>query len=388
MGGQAKAFAERKFWKMKRICSLLLCAALACALGAPALAAENHKSNFEPTKTYSGFSDVWSGAWYAGDVETCYEYGLMTGSGGGKFTPGGTLTVAQALAIADRIHEIYTTGKSTLKNGGGVWYQPYVDYALENGIIEPEEFSAYDRPVTRGEAARIFAAALPPAEVHAINDIDHLTDVPRGDDAYNAVLLLYNAGVLTGSGPDCRFRPEETITRAEIAAIACRMALPAERETFVLLDGHDLGDVIPGLVVYMTGAGAETEDGASRAVLESADSVYRCLAAAEAGAAGSDVTAMTPKEGKYALSDALAAEGYTMDISTVRPENAAFGDVPAYRYEFRADDGKGREHLGFGYVFVRDGALCTVTFLTTRDSTEFRKVIAAPALDGQTAELT
>ena len=77
-----------------------------------------------------------------------------------------------------------------------------------------------------------------------------------------------------------------------------------------------------------------------------------------------------------------------MDISTVRPENAAFGDVPAYRYEFRADDGKGREHLGFGYVFVRDGALCTVTFLTTRDSTEFRKVIAAPALDGQTAELT
>ena len=200
--------------------------------------------------------------------------------------------------------------------------------------------------------------------------------------------MLYNAGVLTGSGPDCRFRPEETITRAEIAAIACRMALPAERETFVLLDGHDLGDVIPGLVVYMTGAGAETEDGASRAVLESADGVYRCLAAAEAGAAGSDVTAMTPKEGKYALSDALAAEGYTMDISTVRPENAAFGDVPAYRYEFRADDGEGREHLCFGYVFVRDGALCTVTFLTTRDSTEFRKVIAAPALDGQTAELT
>ena len=56
---------------MKRICSLLLCAALACALGAPALAAENHMSNFGPTKTYSGFSDVWSGAWYAGDVETC-----------------------------------------------------------------------------------------------------------------------------------------------------------------------------------------------------------------------------------------------------------------------------------------------------------------------------
>ena len=166
---------------MKKLLSAALALCMTLCLCAPAFAAQNSMDNFRRTAAYNNnFADVSASHWAAPSVKTCYEYGLMTGSGGGKFTPGGTLTVAQALAIADRIHEIYATGKSTLKNGGGVWYQPYVDYALENGIIEPEEFSAYDRPVTRGEAARIFAAALPPAEVHAINDIDHLTDVPRG----------------------------------------------------------------------------------------------------------------------------------------------------------------------------------------------------------------
>lgn len=36
--------------------------------------------------------------------------------------------------MADRVHEIYTTGESTLQNGK-TWYQPYIDYAAENGIL-------------------------------------------------------------------------------------------------------------------------------------------------------------------------------------------------------------------------------------------------------------
>ena len=376
---------------MKKLLSLMLCAALTVSLSVTAMAAP-HMSNFEKTKSYTKpFSDVWSGAWYAQDVKTCYEYGLMNGSGG-KFTPGGTLTVAQALTIACRIHDIYTNGKSTLKNGASVWYQPYVDYALAHDMMEAGDFTDYTRPVTRGETACLFAAALPPAELHAINDIDHLSDVSRGK-YYNSVLLLYNAGVLTGSGPDCRFRPDDTITRAEIAAITCRMVQPSMREQFVLLDGHDLGDVISGLTVYMTGARAEQTDEtpARFAAIVSDSGVYRCEVSAADYAtldASKDITQLSKKEAKYGLSAALSGAGFRMDISTVSAQDAAFGGVKAYRYEFRADDGEGREHLCFGYVFVRDGALCTVTYLTTRDSTEFRTVIAAPTLDGRKVALS
>ena len=36
----------------------------------------------------------------------------------------------------------------------------------------------------------------------------------------------------------------------------------------------------------------------------------------------------------------------------------------------------------FAYAFVRGGKLCTVSYLTVRDSTEFRAAIDALTLDG------
>ena len=103
----------------KKLTALLLAAALAASLAPQALAAEDHMSNFKKTAVYSStYSDVWKGAWYGSAAKLCYEYGLMHGTWG-KFNPRNTVSVAEALAIADRIHQIYTTGKSTLKSAGG-----------------------------------------------------------------------------------------------------------------------------------------------------------------------------------------------------------------------------------------------------------------------------
>ena len=119
---------------MKRWISLLLTVALALGICAPALAAENDMSNFTAIRSYTdNFPDVKATDWFYSSVKTCYEYGLMEGSNG-QFNPGGNLTVAQALVMADRVHSIYTTGSDSLTNGKP-WYQPYVDYALANGII-------------------------------------------------------------------------------------------------------------------------------------------------------------------------------------------------------------------------------------------------------------
>lgn len=370
----------------KKLTALLLAAALAASLAPQALAAEDHMSNFKKTAVYSStYSDVWKGAWYGSAAKLCYEYGLMHGTLG-KFNPRNTVSVAEALAIADRIHQIYTTGKSTLKSAGGdQWYRPYVDYALQNRILAEGDFTDYTRSATRGEVARIFADALPPAELHAINDIDHLSDVPMGK-AYYSVLLLYNAGVLTGSGPDCRFRPDDTITRAEIAAVASRMILPRERVEFMLLDAQDLGDVIPGLTVYMPGL-RETPAGEppARAAVANAKKQYRCeVSAADYAALDSagDVTQLSKGEAKNGLSAALAAAGFTVDIASVRASDVSFGPMKAYRYTFRADGSDGAQRLGFAYTFIKDGAFCTVSYLALRDSAEFRAAIDALTVDG------
>ena len=349
----------------KKLTALLLAAALAASLAPQALAAEDHMSNFKKTAVYSStYSDVWKGAWYGSAAKLCYEYGLMHGTWG-KFNPRNTVSVAEALAIADRIHQIYTTGKSTLKSAGGdQWYRPYVDYALQNRILAEGDFTDYTRSATRGEVARIFADALPPAELHAINDI----------------------GVLTGSGPDCRFRPDDTITRAEIAAVASRMILPRERVEFMLLDAQDLGDVIPGLTVYMPGL-RETPAGEppARAAVANAKKQYRCeVSAADYAALDSagDVTQLSKGEAKNGLSAALAAAGFTVDIASVRASDVSFGPMKAYRYTFRADGSDGAQRLGFAYTFIKDGAFCTVSYLALRDSAEFRAAIDALTVDG------
>lgn len=362
----------------KRI-SLFLAAVLAVSLCANVPAAENHMSNFTKSATYSGiYTDVWSGAWYASSVKLCYEYGLMHGTYG-KFNPKNTVTVAEALAIADRIHQIYTTGESTLKSASGAeWYLPYVDYAVKNGIISDTAFTDYTKAASRAEIAYIFADALPPAELHAVNDIDYLTDVLMGK-YYYSVLLLYNAGVLTGSGPDCLFRPNDTITRAEIAAVASRMILPKERKKFFLLDKQDLGDLVPELTVYMPGEREDRADGS--AALVNAEKPYRCEVYAQSDSAAA-ITAYTRGEVKQRLAQSLSAAGYTMSIPSVSAADVSFGAVSAYRYEFKAAGSDGREYLCFSYALIRNGQFCSVTFLTTRDSTEFRTIIDALTLCG------
>ena len=140
---------------MKKLVSLAVSLCMMLSLCVPAFAAGTGYENFKAGNTYSAgiFRDVSAEAWYADSVKTCYEYGLMKGAGPEKFNPKGDMTVAEAIVMADRVHEIFNTGKSTLKNGS-LWYQTYVDYALQNGIILPEEIWDYTAKITRAEMAR------------------------------------------------------------------------------------------------------------------------------------------------------------------------------------------------------------------------------------------
>ena len=228
---------------MKKWLSLVLALAMTLSLSVTAFAAPNSLDNFVTTATYNGqFKDVPANHWAAESVKTCYEYGLMKGADKG-FNPKGTLTVAEALVMADRVHEIFTTGKSTLTNGSP-WYQPYVDYALENGIVKKGDFASYTAKVTRAEMAYIFYHALPETALPAINEIEKLPDV-TASTAYSRELLgLYQAGVLTGSDPYGTANPTKTITRAEAAAIIARVALADQRQHVLLLEDVVAGDYV------------------------------------------------------------------------------------------------------------------------------------------------
>lgn len=188
-------------------------------------------SNFTQDTPYSPFPDVLSTAWYAGDVEQAVRLGLFNGKSGGIFDPEGSLTLAEAVTLAAKAHSTYAGGGFT--PGGSPWYQNAVTYGLEQGFLTRGEYSDYTQPATRADMAGIFSRALPLGEYTRINRIGAIPDVNEETENADAIYLLYGAGILTGDAAGA-FHPDQTVTRAETAAILNRLALPASRKSFTL----------------------------------------------------------------------------------------------------------------------------------------------------------
>ena len=210
-----------------------LLVALPSAKAAPAQAGS--MDNFTEILPYENlFTDVPAGKWYAPYVGKAYSYGLIAGVGGGHFDPGGTLSVAEAVAMADRVHSIYFTGTKDFAEGDP-WYVPYVDYALENGILA-EAPSDYADAITRARFASLLSRAMPIEALENISSVenDSIPDV-ASDSPYCAdIYMLYRAGILSGSDDRGSARPNDSITRAEAAAILTRMADRSERRSITL----------------------------------------------------------------------------------------------------------------------------------------------------------
>lgn len=153
----------------------------------------------------------------------------MKGKSDDKFDPEGTITIAEAIAMAARLHNICMSGSGEFTQGTP-WYDVYVNYAIENGIIRNDDFRDYSLKATRAEMAYIFASAVPKTLVK-INNVGSIPDVNENTKYHDSIFLLYRAGVLTGNDASGTFAPDTEITRAQAAAIITRIAIPSERKT-------------------------------------------------------------------------------------------------------------------------------------------------------------
>lgn len=177
------------------------------------------------------FKDIDSSDWYYSYAKSAYELGLMNGSDG-KFDADGNITIAQTITIASRMHSLYyKNGYDFSVSAGEEWYQPYVDYASDNGIISDKYKNAnMNANAARLEFAEILSKSLPDKALAEINEAPSGTfpDVSSVSDAGKAVYQLYKAGILTGS-TDGKFHPVDSISRAEAAAVITRMADSSQR---------------------------------------------------------------------------------------------------------------------------------------------------------------
>ena len=182
------------------------------------------------------FSDVPADQWFTNNVANAFSFGLMKGNSATTFDPYGDVTVAEAVAMAARIHSIYTTGTENFTQGTP-WYQCYLDYAYQNKIISYAYYNCdVKHKATRAQFAEIFAAALPDEALSIKNSVsDNAVPDVKMKDSYSApVYKLYRAGILAGGDAKGTFSPNTFITRAECATIVARMADSDNRVSFSL----------------------------------------------------------------------------------------------------------------------------------------------------------
>ena len=210
------------------------------SLLASAILAFTANADFSKVNTYTEgmFSDVTPDKWYEPSVASAYEVGFMKGSSDIYFEPELPMKVSEALTIASRVHDKYHGNNTIFNQNGENWYDCYVDYAINNGIIKEKQFDKYHRVITRAEMAVVFSKSVPSDYLTVVNNISEIPDIPNTNSYFDEVLSLYKAGVVMGNDEYGTYKPDSPVTRAEAAAIIGRIALPENRLTKTLTDAN------------------------------------------------------------------------------------------------------------------------------------------------------
>ena len=178
------------------------------------------------------YSDVPADAWYRPYVSHLSDQGIIQGTGGGKFSPRGTLTRAAFITMLARSYltaaqlKEYALQSAFKDVPTGHYGTPAINWAKENGVVSGVTASTFapDRAVTRQEMAVMavrFADTVGrriPASTaaKAYSDASAITSYAR-----DSVTRCQRAGILTGY-QDNTFRPKGSATRAEAAALVDR----------------------------------------------------------------------------------------------------------------------------------------------------------------------
>ena len=192
----------------------------------------------EPVLSSDAFEGAFSdddGSVHEQSIERIAEWGIDAGCGDGRFCPARGITRAQMAAwlygAAARLYGVPESVEEIqfLDVADDVWYRPYVQWAVANGVMGVAEGSFDpDGAVTRADAAEMLVAAFD--HLNAASLLRDLFQDAAGmpEDVVLAMEGLYHAGVTKGCAvAPLRYCPAEKATRAATASLLARAVLLA-----------------------------------------------------------------------------------------------------------------------------------------------------------------
>lgn len=155
------------------------------------------------------FSDISTSAWYYDYVNDLYNEGVVNGYEDSTFRPERTVTTGETLKMI-----LLAAGFQEPEPATQHWASGYLDLALEYGILDRGDITDLDVPISRVLMAKIAANAL---GIEQLFDVSGFTDC---DNKY--ACALYDWGITEGY-EDGTFRPQRSLTRAELTTIVWRI---------------------------------------------------------------------------------------------------------------------------------------------------------------------
>ncbi len=239
-----------------------------------------------PAEEKLPFSDVAETDWFYSAVKYVYDIGIMKGTNtaGTIFEPNTTVSRAMFVAMLGRLHgaeEKLTSKYPDIASDKLDWYNGYVGWASENGIItgySNGNFGPND-PVTREQMATIISRYIDYTGVIAKLSIDAPAGFPDiasvSSYAVDPVETMRMMGIIKGNAAG-EFDPKSGLNRASAATIIMRLDemlselelgdpikpdYTVEGESFVLMGAYDLYYSGTALDTGYKGLGVKTEGG-------------------------------------------------------------------------------------------------------------------------------
>ena len=189
---------------------------------------ESKKNRVEYTVTVDeglSFSDVNSGDWFYDNVMDAANNGYVSGYPDGTFKPNGSTTRAEfASMIAKAMgYESEPSDSDTMfpDVANDFWAKAAINFCAQNGIIEGYDDGTFkpNQTITRQEAAAILNNAFDLTEKYGISDEQFPDDGKIANWASDHVYAAKASGLMNGDKDTGNFRPTDTIKRCEAASI-------------------------------------------------------------------------------------------------------------------------------------------------------------------------
>lgn len=189
------------------------------------------------------FEDVSQDDWFYNYVCEAYNFGFINGRTQSTFCPYENLTIAEAFKLADMLFINIMKLDVSLQNGNP-WYTEYIEFASKYNILD-NEYSDYNKPITRREFVHIFYNAIPPQNLFEYLEFQDgcIPDVADDDPYYSQIYSFYRSGILTGKDSQHRFYPDDCILRSEVCAVLMRIFYMNSFE--IEFDNSSSSDFVP-----------------------------------------------------------------------------------------------------------------------------------------------